>query len=89
MLLGPNRGRHFLLTGAEITAAEAKALGVVAEVVPRAALRDRAWEIARELAKKPTLMLRHSRIAMTLEFRRRLLADLGYGLTLEALAAMP
>jgi enoyl-CoA hydratase/carnithine racemase len=89
MLLGPNRARHFLLTGAEIDAAEAQRLGVVAEVTPKAKVRERAWEIARELVKKPTLMLRYSRVAMTLDFKRRLLADLGYGLTLEALAARP
>ena len=89
MLLGLNRGRHFLLTGAEIDAAEAQRLGVVAEVVPKPKLRERAWEIARELAKKPTLMLRYSRVAMTLDLKRRLLNDLGYGLALEALAARP
>jgi enoyl-CoA hydratase/carnithine racemase len=89
MLLGPNRGRHFLLTGAEIDAAEAQRLGVVAEVTPKAKVRERAWEIARELAQKPTLMLRYSRVAMTLDLKRRLLNDLGYGLALEALAARP
>src|SRR5262249_8423730 len=41
-LLGPNRGRHFLLTGAEIDAAEAQRLGVVAEVVPRDQVLTRA-----------------------------------------------
>jgi len=35
-LLGPNRGRHFLLTGRELSAQEAFDLGVVAEVVPAA-----------------------------------------------------
>lgn len=89
MLLGPNRGRHFLLTGAEIDAAEAQRLGVVAEVVPKARVRERAWEIARELAKKPRMMLRYSRVALTLELKRRLLNDLGYGLALETLAARP
>jgi len=89
MLLGPNRGRHFLLTGAEIDAAEALRLGVVAEVVPKDQLRERAWAVARELAKKPQLMLRYTRVATTLELKRRLLSDLGYGLVLEGLAAMP
>jgi enoyl-CoA hydratase/carnithine racemase len=88
MLLGPNRARHFLLTGAEIDAHEAKRLGFVAEVVPPMRLRERAWEIARELAAKPRMMLRYSRIALTLEFKRRLLNDLGYGLALEGLATL-
>ena len=34
MLLGMNRARHFLMTGSAISAAEAHALGVVAEVLP-------------------------------------------------------
>src|SRR5262249_50830548 len=35
-LLGQNRGRHFLITGRELSATEAFNLGVVAEVVPAA-----------------------------------------------------
>jgi enoyl-CoA hydratase/carnithine racemase len=89
MLLGPNRARHFLLMGAEIDAAEAQRIGFVAEVVPKDKVRARAWEIARELAKKPTLMLRNSRIALTHHIKRRLQDDLGYGLTLEGMAVMP
>jgi enoyl-CoA hydratase/carnithine racemase len=49
MLLGPNRARHFLLTGVEISAQEAKRLGFVAEVTPHERTLARAWEIAREL----------------------------------------
>ena len=88
MLLGPNRGRHFLLTGAEIDAAEAQRLGFVAEVLPKQRLKARAWEIARELAAKPQLMLRYTRVSTTQHIKRRLLDDLGYGLALEGLGAM-
>jgi enoyl-CoA hydratase/carnithine racemase len=88
MLLGPNRGRHFLLTGAEIDAVEAQRLGIVAEVLPGAQVLERAWAIARELARKPALMLRYSRVTLTLEIKRRLLNDLGYGLVLEGLATL-
>jgi enoyl-CoA hydratase/carnithine racemase len=88
MLLGPNRARHFLLTGAEIEASEAQRLGIVAEVLPKGEVRARAWAIAHELAAKPKLMLRYSKIALTLEIKRRLLADLGYGLALEGLGAL-
>jgi enoyl-CoA hydratase/carnithine racemase len=42
LLLGPNRGRSFLLTGEELSARDAQALGVVAEVVAPTALADRA-----------------------------------------------
>jgi len=46
-LLGPNRGRYFLLMGEKIGAEEALRLGLVGEVMPREKLLDRAWEIAR------------------------------------------
>jgi len=88
MLLGPNRGRYFLLTGEAISAEEAKTLGVVAEVLPPEKLMARAWELARMLAQKTPLMLRYSRVAMTQDIKRRLVNDLGYGLALEGLAAL-
>jgi enoyl-CoA hydratase/carnithine racemase len=76
MLLGPNRGRYFLMTGEQIAAQEAKRLGVVAEVLPKDRLLDRAWEIAQEMVKKTLLMLRYSRVAMTQDIKRRLPDDL-------------
>jgi enoyl-CoA hydratase/carnithine racemase len=79
MLLGPNRARHFLLTGAEISAEEALRLGQV---------MDRARVIARELAAKNPQMLRFSRAAMTQHIKRRMLDDLGYGLMLEGMGIM-
>jgi enoyl-CoA hydratase/carnithine racemase len=88
LLLGPNRGRAFLLTGTEISAAEALACGIVAEVLPRDRLLDRAWELARQLSKAPDLTLRYTRVVLTEPLRRALAADLGYGLALEGLAAI-
>jgi enoyl-CoA hydratase/carnithine racemase len=88
MLLGPNRARHFLLTGAEIGAEEAKRLGFVAEVVPHARVLERAWEVARDLLAKPPLMLRFTRLAMTQHIKRRMLDDLGFGLMLEGMGIL-
>lgn len=88
LLLGPNRGRHFLLTGHELSAQEALALGVVAEIVPDETLMTRARELAAELARKPTLALRYARLALTRDLKRRLDADLGHGLALEGLALL-
>lgn len=88
MLLGPNRARHFLLTGAEIGAEEGKQLGFVAEVVPHGRLLERAWEVARDLLAKPPLMLRFTRVAMTQHIKRRMHDDLGYGLMLEGMGIL-
>lgn len=88
MLLGPNRARHFLLTGSEISAQEALRLGVVAEVVPHGTVMARAREIAHDLLSKNEQMLRFSRVAMTQHIKRRMLDDLGYGLMLEGMGIM-
>ena len=86
-LLGPNRGRHFLLTGERISATEAHRLGVVAEVLPAARLLPRAWELASSIAQKPTRTLRYTRVAFTQHWRKRMLEELGYGFMLEMGAA--
>lgn len=86
LLLGPNRGRSFLLLGTELSAHDALVAGVVAEVLPKSRLRERAWEVARQLAAAPDLTRRYSRVLLTESLRRALAADLGYGLALEGLA---
>lgn len=88
MLLGPNRGRSFLLTGERITAEEGLRLGFVTEVVPAGQSLARAREIAAGLAKKSPLALRNARFALTQDIKRRLLNDLHYGFALESLAAL-
>jgi len=88
MLLGPNRGRHFLLTGAEITAQEGHTLGFVAEVVKHADVNARAWEIALELAGRSSVALRYTRIACVQHIKKRMLDELGYGLMLEGMGMM-
>jgi len=88
MLLGPNRSRHFLLTGTEISAQQAQDLGVVAEVVPHETVNARAWEIARELRKTNDFCLRYTRSACIQNMRRRMVDDLGHGLMLEGMGIM-
>ncbi len=84
MLLGPNRGRYFLLTGERIGAQEARQIGVVGEVLAPDALLPRA----RELARLPVPLLRHARMLLVKDLRRRLFADLHSGLAHEALATL-
>lgn len=86
MLLGPNRGRYFLLTGERIGAEEAKRLGVVGEVLAPDALMPRAREHARKLAALPPQMLRHTRSLLVRELRRRMFDELASGLAHEGLA---
>lgn len=88
MLLGPNRGRYFLLTGQEIGADEALRLGLVGEVLKPDALNERAWEHARQLAAQPALAMRYTRLALTAHLRERLGRELGYGLMLEGMGVL-
>lgn len=88
MLLGPNRGRYFLLTGQELPADEAKELGVVGEVLAPDRLLPRAGEIAAQLAALNPVLLRNTRHALVRPIRRAMEQDLHTGLTLEAIASM-
>lgn len=85
-LLGPNRGRHFLMTGQQIYAAEAKQLGVVAEVLPKDQVLPRAWALARQFRKLPNKTLRYTRMAVTQPMKKLLMENLNFGLALEGLA---
>ncbi len=87
-LLGANRGRYFLLTGQELDARTALEYGAVSEVVPPARLMARAKELATMIAAKPQLTRRYSRIALTQRIKRLMHEGLGYGLAIEALAAI-
>ncbi|MBA4863610.1 enoyl-CoA hydratase/isomerase family protein [Streptomyces sp. PSKA54] len=85
-LVGHNRGRYLLLTGKKLGAQEALEWGAVAEVLPKEQLLDRAWELARELAKRPPLVLRYTRQLFTQELKRAFLNELGHGLARETYA---
>ncbi len=88
MLLGPNRGRYFLLTGERIGAAEARTIGVVGEVLSPAGLMPRARELAAQLAALPLPLLRHTRTLLAKDLRRRMFDELHSGLAHEALATL-
>ena len=85
-LAGHTRARYFLLTGMKLGAQEAKEWGVVNEVLPKDKLLNRAWELARELVKRPPLTLRYSRQLFTNPLKRAFIDELGHGLARETYA---
>lgn len=87
-VLGPQRGRYFLLTGQTLSAEEALAFGVVNEVKPAAEVLPRAMELASTIARKPPLARRYSRVMLTREIKRLMHEQLGMGLAHEALGAL-
>jgi enoyl-CoA hydratase/carnithine racemase len=88
LILGPNRGRYFLLTGQKLSATQALDLGVVSEVMTQEQLLPRAWELAQQIVVKPTLAVRYARVAITQNLKKLMLENLGYGLALEGLGAV-
>jgi enoyl-CoA hydratase/carnithine racemase len=87
-VLGPQRGRYFLLTDQVLDAKQALDYGVVNEVLPLDQVLPRALEIAKTIAAKPALARRYSRVVLTREIKRLMHEQLGLGLTHEALAAL-
>lgn len=85
LLMGINRARYFMLTGQKMSAQEAQQIGVVNEVMSRAALSDRAWALARELMLQSPSVRRYTRLLLTEKIRREFNENLSLGAALEGL----
>lgn len=88
MLIGLNRARYMMLTGQVLTAAQALELGLVAEVMPAAELMGRAQALAAQLARKPDMLLRHTRRVLIDPLRKAMEQQLEHFLSLEFLAVL-
>jgi enoyl-CoA hydratase/carnithine racemase len=86
MALGPNRGRYFLLTGQQLSAEELLGSGIVNEIVSAEELVERAWELAREIIKRPPLAIRYTKMVLARQLRLCVNDELPFSLTLEAAA---
>lgn len=87
-VIGPVRGRYFVLTQQVLGAEDAKAYGAVNEILPRAELLSRAREIAGKFAALSPLTAKLTRLAVTQPLRRLIEESVGYGLALETLSAV-
>ena len=85
LVMGRNRYRYAQLMGQKITAQMAHDWGAVNEVLPKAVVMDRAWEIARYLLRFSPIVLRHTRRTFVQEFKRAAVNDLGFGQSMELL----
>ncbi|NMO01112.1 enoyl-CoA hydratase/isomerase family protein [Gordonia sp. TBRC 11910] len=85
-LLGPNRGRYFLLTGQRLSARQALDLGLVGEVLPQDQLLDRAWELARSVfMSKNRIQRRLTRSLLIQPWRELFVKELPSGMAHESL----
>ncbi len=60
-LIGESKAMHMMLTGCPVDANEAKAIGLVAEVVPTGTALTRAQSLAEQLCQFPQLAMRSDR----------------------------
>ena len=87
-VLGPQRGRYFLLSEQTLDAERALEFGVINEVLPPDQVLPRAREIAARIAAKPSLGTRYTRVLLTREIKRLIHEQQALGLAHEALAAL-
>lgn len=86
-VIGPTRGRYFILTQQILDTETARAWGVVNEIVPGDHLLHRAHELADGIARLPPLTSRYTRIALTRRLRRIVEEGAAFGLALEGISA--
>jgi enoyl-CoA hydratase/carnithine racemase len=85
--VGPGRAQAMLLDPKPLSASEARALGVVAEVVPAGQALPRAREIARTFLTRTEVARRNTRIHFMQPIKERIVKEVGYGLALEGASA--
>lgn len=86
-VIGPMRGRYFILTRQMLDAETARAWGAVNEIVPADRLLSRAHELADGIARLPPLTSRYTRMALTQRLRRIVEDGAAFGLALEGISA--
>lgn len=84
---GPGRAESWLLNPTPISAQTAQDWGVVAEVVPDGTAVARAREIADLYLEKTDVTRRNTRIHFIQPLKERIVAEVGYGLSLEGASA--
>jgi enoyl-CoA hydratase/carnithine racemase len=84
---GPGRAEAWLLNPTPISARTAQDWGVVAEVVPDGAALARAQELADLYLDKPEVTRRNTRIHFVQPLKEKIVAEVGYGLSLEGASA--
>lgn len=84
---GPGRAEAFLLNPTPVSAEQAHAWGVVAEVVEDGEALARARALASIYVRAPALTRRNTRVHFIQPLKERLVREVGYGMSLEGASA--
>ncbi len=86
LLMGLNRARYFMLTGQELSAQEAKDLGLINEILPQDQVLPRAYELARYILTHKPMVVRLFRPTLLQQVKRLMLDSVSHGLMMEGMA---
>jgi enoyl-CoA hydratase/carnithine racemase len=86
-LMGLKRSAWYLYTSDDITAEQAREMGLINEVLPLDKLRARGWEVAEMIMQRPRNVRRLTAAVVRRPWKRRLTQDLGFHIQAEMLAA--
>lgn len=87
LLVGPNIAKEHLMRGTGIDAAEAERIGLVNRVFPSSELLEQTLACARDIAARPPMGVRWTKLAVNKMVVSQLNLNLEFGLAAELLAA--
>jgi len=87
LLVGPNIAKEYLMRGIPIDAREAERIGLVNRVFARSELLEQTMICAREIASRPPVGVRWTKLAVNKMILNQLNLSLDFGLASELLAA--
>jgi enoyl-CoA hydratase/carnithine racemase len=87
LLVGPNIAKEHLMRGSAIDAQEAERIGLVNRVFPAAELMEQSMACARDIAARPPMGVRWTKLAVNKMVLEQLNLTLEFGLATEFLAA--
>lgn len=87
-LMGIKRAAYYIYGGKSIPARTALELGIVSDVVPREELLDRAWELARYIAKRPRFTRWATHNILARPWKKLVAEDFGFHMSQQMLGTV-
>lgn len=87
-LMGTKRAAYYIYGGKSIPARTALELGIVSDVLPREELLDRAWELARYIAKRPRFTRWATHNILARPWKKLVAEDFGFHMSQQMLGTV-